>query len=259
MNIMEAIIFGIVEGITEFLPVSSTGHLILTARLLGHTQTDFLKSFEIIIQLGAILSVIVLYGGSLLREPAVWRRAAAAFIPTAVVGFILYKIIKNFLFEDYRVILCSLFLGGLFLVIFDGLHKEDQAAIDDITKIPYRTAVIIGLFQSLAIVPGVSRAAATIIGGLMFRIKRKTIVEFSFLLAIPTMLAATGYDLMKNAPAFTPDQIVFLIVGFVVSFVVALLSIKFLIHFIQRNNFILFGVYRMALPLAWFLWQEIIY
>jgi undecaprenyl-diphosphatase len=254
MNIIEAIIFGIVEGITEFLPISSTGHLILTARLLGHAQTDFLKSFEVIIQLGAVLSVIVLYGDTLLCKPAIWRRVAAAFVPTAVVGFVLYKIIKKFLFADHRVILCSLFLGGLFLVIFDSLHKEDRAAIDDITKIPYRTAVIIGLFQSLAMVPGVSRAAATIIGGLMFGIKRKTIVEFSFLLAIPTMLAATGYDMMKNAPAFTPNQTVFLIAGFVVSFAVALVSVKFLIRFIQTNNFILFGVYRMVLPLVWFLW-----
>jgi undecaprenyl-diphosphatase len=252
---MDAIILGIIEGITEFLPISSTGHLILTARLLGLPQSEFLKSLEIIIQLGAILAVIVLYRKSLLRKPEVWARVTVAFLPTAVVGFVLYKIIKNFLFENLYIVLGSLFLGGLFLIIFDSIHKEDNSSIDDVTKIPYRTAVVIGIFQSLSVIPGISRAAATIIGGLIFGIKRKTIVEFSFLLAIPTMLAAAGYDMIKTAPAFSSNQLAVLITGFATSFIVARLSIKFLLRFIQDNNFILFGVYRMILPVVWLLWR----
>lgn|SRR3989338_983018 len=254
MGVLEAIIFGIVEGVTEFLPISSTGHLILTARLLGFSQSEFLKSFEITIQLGAILSVIVLYGKTLLREPQAWARVAAAFIPTAVMGFVFYNVTKNYFFENAHIVLWSLFLGGLFLIVFDSRHDETRSSIDGVSNIPYRTAVLIGLFQSLSIIPGVSRAAATIIGGLMFGIKRKTIVEFSFLLAVPTMLAATGYDMLKTAPSFSPDQCVFLAVGFVTSFIVAMLSIKFFLRFIQKNNLIAFGVYRMALALLWFAW-----
>jgi len=256
MNIIQAIILGIVEGVTEFLPISSTAHLILAARLLGQTQNEFLKSFEIIIQLGAILSVIVLYGGSLLRKPEVWTRIMAAFVPTAVIGFLLYKVIKNILFAHVNIILGSLFLGGLFLATFDSIHKEERSSVDEIVKIPYRTAIIIGLFQSLSVIPGVSRAAATIIGGLIFGIKRKTIVEFSFLLAIPTMLAATGLDLMKNARAFSSDQLVLLMAGFVTSFIIAIFSVKFLLQYIQKNNFIFFGIYRMIVPIIWLLLMQ---
>ena len=253
MNIIEAIILGIVEGVTEFLPISSTAHLILSSRVLGLAQNEFIKSFEIIIQLGAILSVIVLYGRPLLQKREVWTKVAAAFVPTAVVGFALYKIIKHILFESIETILASLFLGGLFLVIVEKTHTEDRAAIDDVAKIAYRTAVIIGLCQALSVIPGVSRAAATIMGGLILGIKRKTIVEFSFLLAIPTMLAATGFDLLKSAPAFSSDQFFLLAAGFVTSFIVAMISIKFLLQFIQNNNFILFGIYRMTLPVLWLL------
>jgi undecaprenyl-diphosphatase len=251
MNILESIIFGIVEGITEFLPVSSTGHLLLTAKLLDHSQTDFLKSFEIAIQLGAILSVLVIYGKSLLRQTAVWKRILAAFIPTAVIGFLLYKVVRELFFESHTLVLQSLFWGGLFLIIFDTFHKETRSHIDKIEDIPYRTAILIGVFQSFALIPGVSRAAATIIGGLILGIKRKPIVEFSFLLAIPTMLSATGFDILKNAACFSSEHFIYLGIGFAVSFIVALFAIQFLLKFIQRHNFILFGVYRMVLSILW--------
>jgi len=257
MTIIETIILGIVEGITEFLPISSTAHLILASRVLGCAQVEFLKSFEIIIQLGAILSVIVLYGKSLLRQPEVLKRVAVAFVPTAVIGFLLYKIIKNILFESVETILAALFLGGIALIVFERVYTEDRTPIDEVTKISYRTCVMIGLCQSLAVIPGVSRAAATIMGGLMFGIKRKAIVEFSFLLAIPTMLAATGFDMLKSAPSFSADQLLVLLVGFVTSFVVAMISIKFLLKFIQNNNFIPFGIYRMIIPAVWLLWHQI--
>ena len=254
MDLIHAVILGIVEGITEFLPVSSTGHLILTSKMMNLPQTDFMKTFEIAIQLGAILSVVVLYGRALLASPEAVKRIAAAFIPTAVLGFIFYKLIKKFLMGNDGVVLWAMFLGGIFLIIFDLFHKEPQDAAGDIAVIPYSKAVLIGVFQSLAMVPGVSRSAATIIGGLILGVKRKTIVEFSFLLAVPTMTAATGLDLLKNAHTFSMDHMVFLAAGFAVSFVVAMVSIKFLLHFIKRHNFVVFGVYRILLALCvWFL------
>ncbi len=253
MNLIDAFIFGIVEGVTEFLPVSSTGHLILTSRLLGLAQTNFLKSFEIAIQLGAILAVVVLYGRKFLIKGEVLKKVMAAFLPTAIIGFILYKLVKKMLLGNDQVVLWSLFLGGIFIIVFDLLHREDKNATSEITKISYGQAMLIGLFQSIAIIPGVSRSAATIIGGLILGINRKTIVEFSFLLAVPTMAAATALDLVKNIHAFSSDQFSFLAVGFITSFVVAIASIKFLLFFIQRFNFIFFGVYRIVLVLLfWF-------
>lgn len=251
MSIIEAIIFGIVEGVTEFLPVSSTGHLILTAKLLGHSPTEFLKLFEVVIQLGAMLSIVVLYGRSLLRSVEVWKRIIAAFLPTAALGAVLYKIVKTVFMESHHIVLWAFFLGGIVLVVFDRLHKEEDSAIDEIAAMPYRTAVIIGLFQALAMVPGVSRSAATIIGGLFFGLKRKTIVEFSFLLALPTMFAATVLDIFKSGVSFTPEQGAFLATGFIVSFIVAIFSVKFLIHYVQRHSFFLFGVYRVMLSAGW--------
>ncbi len=253
MNLLHALIFGIVEGITEFLPISSTGHLILTAQLLSLKQSEFIKSFEITIQLGAILAVVLLYWRSLLMNFEALKRVITAFLPTAVIGFALYKVIKKFLLAGDTFVLWSLFLGGIFLIIFEWRHKEKTDAIEDIAKIPYGKAALIGIFQSLAVVPGVSRSAATIVGGLILNIKRRTIVEFSFLLAVPTMLAATALDLLKSADTFDQSQFLFLTVGFVVSFIVAVLSIKFFLHFIKKHSLLLFGVYRVLISLLfWF-------
>jgi undecaprenyl-diphosphatase len=249
MTLLQSIILGIVEGITEFLPISSTGHLILASRLLGLPQTDFQKSFEIAIQLGAIASVVVLYWRQFL-VPAVLGRVIAAFIPTGLIGFALYHVVKTYLFGSDTVVLWALGLGGVALIVFELLHKESDDAVADVTAIPYSKAVLIGLFQSLSIVPGVSRAGATIVGGLILGLSRSTIVEFSFLLAVPTMLAATGYDLLKNASSFEPQQFGVLAAGFISSFFVALLSIKFLLAFVRTRTFIPFGIYRIAVALA---------
>jgi len=246
MNVFHVLIFGIVEGITEFLPVSSTGHLMLTARALNLTQTEFLKSFEIAIQLGAILAVVVLYWKILIKESGVLKRIFVAFLPTACIGLVLYKPIKKFLLSNNEIALWSLFLGGILLVVFELLYKEKEGLKDTLDSISYRQSFCIGLFQSIAIVPGVSRAAATIIGGLSLGLKRKTIVEFSFILAIPTMLAATGLDMAKSARTFSAPQFFLLGMGFCVSFAVAAAAIKFLIHFIKGHSFILFGVYRIC-------------
>ena len=148
----------------------------------------------------------------------------------------------------------SLLLGGIFLIVFELIHHEKKEATEDLARISYRQACLIGLFQSVAMVPGVSRAAATIIGGLILGLKRKTIVEFSFLLAVPTMLAATALDLIKNAWTFSLDQTLFLVVGFITSFAVAILSIKFLLYYIKKHNFIFFGVYRIVVALLFLFW-----
>jgi undecaprenyl-diphosphatase len=253
VNLLQALIFGIVEGITEFLPVSSTGHLILTTRVLGLSQTEFLKTFQIVIQFGAILSVIVLYGKTLIVNFEVMKRVVLAFLPTALLGLLFYKIIKHLLMGSNKVVLWSMFVGGIALIVFELFHKEKDDALDDIGTIPYRTSLMIGLFQSIAMIPGVSRSAATIVGGLVLGLRRKTIVEFSFLLAIPTMLAATALDLMKNINQFSAAQINFLSAGFILSFVLALLSVKFLLNFIKEHSFISFGIYRIILALSfWF-------
>jgi undecaprenyl-diphosphatase len=252
MNILHAIIFGAVEGVSEFLPISSTGHLILTAQLLKISQTDFVKSFEIAIQLGAILSVVVLYFKSLLLDVKVIKKLAAAFLPTMIIGLIVYKLVKRFLLGNSHVVVASLFIGGIFLIIFELLHREKESATSDVASISYAQAISIGVFQSIAVIPGVSRSAATIIGGLWLGLKRKTIVEFSFLLAVPTMFAATVLDLSKNANTFSGDQLILLAVGFIVSFIVALAAIKFLLAFIRNNSFIAFGVYRILIALLFF-------
>jgi len=253
MTYLHALILGIVEGFSEFLPISSTGHLILTSYLLHLKQTDFQKSFEIAIQLGAILSVVVLYWRALLVNFEILKRVITAFIPTAILGFIFYKIIKRVLLGSNTVVLYSLLIGGIFLVLFELWHREKEGASEELSDISYSKSFIIGLCQAVAMIPGVSRSAATIIGGLILGIKRKTIVEFSFLLAVPTMVAATGLDLMKSGGHFSMEEFYLLLMGFVSSFITALLSIKWLIHFIKNHTFISFGIYRILIFLLfWF-------
>lgn len=253
MDLWQAVILGIVEGVTEFLPISSTGHLVLAAKLLGCPTTEFLKSFEVVIQLGAMGAVVVLYGKSLMKDIRIWQRVAAAFIPTAVMGMIFYKLIKYYL-GNTDIVVWSMLVGGIFLIIFDLIHRESEDSIKDVAQISFKTAALIGVFQSVAMVPGVSRAAATIIGGLILGVQRKTIVEFSFLLAVPTIFAASVLDLIRHPQPFSPDQWMSLAAGFLTSFVVALVSIKFLLHFIKNHNFVPFGVYRVLAALAfWFI------
>jgi undecaprenyl-diphosphatase len=257
MNLVQTIIMAVVEGITEFLPVSSTGHLILTAKAVGLPQTEFLKTFEIAIQFGAILSVVVLYWRELIVDRRILKRVVISFLPTAVLGLACYRIIKTYLMSGYGIVLWSLLLGGIVLIVFELIHREKDDAIDDLAQIPYSKAIIIGLFQAIAMIPGVSRSAATIVGGLVIGLRRKTIVEFSFLLAVPTMLAATALDLLKNAGSFSGDQITSLAIGFVLSFFSALAGVKFLLRFIRNHSFIYFGIYRIILSVAY--WVVLIF
>jgi undecaprenyl-diphosphatase len=249
MDILHSFIFGVIEGVTEFLPISSTAHMVLAAKVMQISQTDFVKSFEIVIQFGAILSVMVLYWKRFLVDIESLKRVLAAFVPTAILGFLLYKIVKTYLISSETIIVWSLLIGGLVLIAFEFFHREKDSAIEDIGKIPYSKCVAIGLFQSLAMLPGVSRSAATIIGGLSLNLKRGTIVEFSFLLAVPTMLAASVLDLLKSGSSFSMSQFGVLAVGFIVSFIVAILSIRFFIGFIKKHTFIPFGVYRIIIAL----------
>lgn len=254
MTLFNSIILSAVEGITEFLPISSTGHLILTSNILSIAQTDYVKDFTIIIQLGAIFAVIFLYSKKLLTNKNIWMRIIVAFLPTAIVGLVLYKLIRYFLLGNTYVTLLALFFGGIALIILELLYKEKEHHIEKIEDMSFKNAFLIGVFQSLAVVPGVSRSAATIVGGLFLGTKRKTAVEFSFLLAIPTMFAASGLDILKsNFFSYTSDQYFFLFVGFIGSFIVAIITIKFFLDFIKNHTFIPFGIYRIIVAILFFL------
>jgi undecaprenyl-diphosphatase len=254
MTFLDAAILGVIEGLSEFLPISSTGHLILASNLLGISSDAFTKTFEIAIQLGAILSVIVLYGRSRFLNPEILKRLAVAFIPTGIIGFFFYKIVKQLLGSPLVVVI-ALFVGGAILILFERWHKEKEDVTHDLASMPYGMAVKLGLFQAISIIPGISRSGATILGGLFLGMKRGAIVEFSFLLAVPTMIAATAYDLMKNAGSFRDAEWHLLAVGSVVSFAVAIGAIKFLLRFVKTNTFVSFGVYRMIVAALFFLFM----
>lgn len=251
MSFLDALILGIVEGLTEFLPVSSTGHLILASQALRLPETDFLKTFEIAIQLGAICAVVLLYWRRFFLEWETLKRIMAAFIPTGLVGFTLYKAVKGLLGSP-MVVVGALLIGGILLIVFEKWHEEQDDALEDLSKMPYKTAVSLGLFQAIAMIPGVSRSGATILGGLLLGMKRTAIVEFSFLLAVPTMVVATAYDVYKNAGTFVTDEWQALAVGFIVAFLVAMLAIKFFVRFVQSHTFVPFGIYRILAALAFF-------
>jgi len=266
MTIIHGLILGVVEGLTEFLPISSTAHMILASDLLRLTATAFLKTFEISIQVGAILAVVVLYWKKIWSSWSLIGKIVAAFIPTAIIGLIFYKIVKNYLLDNPLVVALALLIGGVLLIILEKYYSRKSGAApaaggetDLNQSLSYKQAGIIGLCQSLAIIPGVSRAAATIMGGLGLGISRKNIVEFSFLLAIPTMIAATGLDLFKSRTALiglNGTELAIWLVGFITAFIAAIIGVKFFMKFIQKNNFIPFGWYRIGLGvivLAWLL------
>ena len=253
MDILQALILSLVEGISEFLPISSTGHLVLASEVLKIPQSEFVKSFEIIIQLGAILSVVFLYGKELLVNLEVLKRVLIAFIPTALVGLTLYKLIKEILLGNSLVTILALFLGGVLLILLEKIYTEKPSHLDSIEKLTFKNAFLIGLIQSISIIPGVSRAAATIMGGMFLGLKRVVATEFSFLLAIPTMFAATGLDLIKNYQVLLDSDLIILAVGFIGSFATALFTVKFLIKYVSGHSFIAFGIYRIILSLIFWL------
>jgi undecaprenyl-diphosphatase len=251
MTYIEAIIIAIVEGITEFLPISSTGHMIITEKLLGIENSEFLKAFTVNIQFGAILSVFVMYFKRFFQSFNFYVKLAIACIPL-VIAFILEKFIDQML-ESVLIVAIALFVGGIILIFVDQWFKKDRA--DKVLS--NKNAFIIGLIQIISVIPGVSRSAATIIGGMSQGLNRKQAAEFSFFLAVPTMLAASGYKLLSNYKVlfFNTDQslnthnISLLLVGNIVAFLVAMIAIKFLITFLTKHGFKLFGYYRIVLGL----------
>ena len=250
MDIVTAIILAIVEGLTEFLPVSSTGHTILAAVILGVQQTEFVKSFEIALEFGSILSVVVTYW-RLFLDYDILKRLFVAFIPTGVVGLVLYRVFKELLLGNAQIVLWALLFGGVFLVVFELRYHEKPGTVE-LSNIPYKHCLLIGLFQSVSIIPGVSRSAPTIMGGLALGMKRETIVLFSFLLAVPTMIAASGFDLVMSAGQFSSSQFGFLLIGFVVSFLVAFAAIHVFLNYVRKHNLIPFGVYRILLVVIFY-------
>jgi len=253
MDLFDAIILAVVEGLTEFLPISSTGHTILAAVLLNVGQTEFVKSFEIALEFGSILAVVVLYWRFFL-DFEVLKRLIVAFIPTGIVGLAFYRIFKDVLFGNEQIVLWALLLGGIFIVLFEWRYKERSVIEErEMSKIPYKHCLLIGLFQAVSIIPGVSRSAPTIMGGLALGMKRQTIVLFSFLLAVPTMVAASGFDLVMSYSEFSAGQVDLLLVGFVVSFLVAMPAIKFFLGYVRKHSFVPFGIYRILLVVAFFL------
>ncbi len=254
MTILQSLVLAAVEGLTEFLPISSTGHLILASRLLRLPQTEFVKTFEIVIQSGAILAVIVLYGKKLLRSRALWNRLFIAFLPTAIIGALLYPFIKNILIGNTTVVLVGLALGGIFLIVFERLYKPQTTPVP-LENLPYRSAFLIGLTQAVAVIPGVSRAAASIVGGMLLGLPRTSAAEFSFILAVPTILAATALDLTKTGFVFSSQEYGLLALSLVGSFITAYLAIKTFINYLQHHTLAAFGVYRLVLALIFWLWS----
>ncbi len=246
MNLFQAIIIAIVEGLTEFLPVSSTGHMIITSTILGIAQDDFVKFFTVAIQLGAILSVVVLYWRRFLMSLNFYFKLLVAFIPAAIFG-ILFSDQIDALLENALVVGITLFLGGVIFLFVDKWFENEKAMSDEMPN--YKKSLIIGFFQTIAMIPGVSRSAATIIGGLTQKLTRKAAAEFSFFLAVPTMFAATAkkaYDFYNQGLVLDQPQINLLIVGNIVAFLVALLAIKGFIGFLTKHGFKAFGYYRIA-------------
>lgn len=255
MSLIQAIILAIIEGITEFLPISSTGHMIIASSLMGIEGQEFTKTYTVMIQFGAIVSVLFLYWRRLIQSIDIYIKLALAFIPTAILGFLLNDVIDNLL-ESPLTVAITLIIGGIILIFVDKWFKQPEQEPTTLNLSPI-SAVKIGLFQAISMIPGVSRSAASIIGGMVTGLTRKQAAEFSFLLAIPTMFAAAGYKLYKyiklmnkNNTALSQNDFIHLITGNIVAFIVAVIAIKAFIHLLTRYGFKWFGVYRIIIGIV---------
>ncbi len=252
MNYLQAIIIAIVEGLTEFLPVSSTGHMIITTSLMGISSDDFTKLFIVVIQLGAILAVVVYYWKRFIniRDLNFYIKLFISFIPIVIFGFLLKKKV-DMLLERVDVVAWSLLIGGIFLLFIDKIFKEER--IDSQEKISRKDAFIVGLFQCIALVPGVSRAAATMVGGMYRKFNKAIAAEFSFFLAVPTMFAATVKDLWDFKKAgfqLTSFEYQLLTIGNIIAFIVAILTLKYAMRYLVKHGFKTFGIYRIIIGAA---------
>ncbi len=247
MDTFQAFVLAVIEGLTEFLPVSSTGHLIIASSFFGIASDDFTKLFTIVIQLGTILSVVVLYFKRFFQSMDFYYKLFVAFLPAVVLGLLLNDVIDSLL-ESPLTVAISLVIGGIILIKVDDWFGDGEE-----TEISYLTALKIGFFQCLAMIPGVSRSGASIVGGMTQKLSRKTAAEFSFFLAVPTMLGATvkkSYDYYKAGFELTSEQVNYLIIGNVVGFIVALIAIKFFIDYLSKHGFKIFGYYRILAGVA---------
>jgi undecaprenyl-diphosphatase len=252
MTILNAVILGLVEGITEFLPISSTAHLIFTSKILQIPHSDLQKFFEVFIQSGAILAVIFLYLQYVRDNKLIVKRALVSFIPTAIVGFLFYTIIKKVFFETNYLIITSLVIIGIIFFLVEFLISRKKLRLTrSLNQINYPQAILIGLSQTLAVIPGVSRSGIVIATMMLMGYKREESAQYSFLLAVPTILMASLYDFykMRQTIVFTADNFIFLGVGFLVSFLTAYLTMKWLIGYLKQNSLIIFAVYRLLLAI----------
>ncbi len=252
MTVTESIIIAIVEGITEFIPISSTGHMIITEKLLQMPEDEFTKVFTVAIQLGAILAVVVLYAKKFFNFSQ-WQfyvKLAVAVLPALIIGFLFSKKIDALL-DSSQTVAISMLAGGIILIFIDKAFKNPE--VHNEREVSFAKAFIIGIWQCVAMIPGISRSAASIIGGMQQKLTRSAAAEFSFFLAVPTMLAATVYKLYKYTKengAFSSEQIKLLSIGNIVAFAVALLAIKFFITFLKKHGFRVWGVYRIIVGIA---------
>lgn len=256
MDLMTAVVLGIVEGLTEFLPVSSTGHLIVVSDWLGIAQDQTHVAFEIIIQLAAILAVVANYRDKFTwKHRDLWQKIFVAFLPLAMVGYI-FKDQVTAMFS-VPVVATMFIVGGVVFLVVEYFYNDEDAHVEQVEQVGYRSALWIGIAQVFAIIPGTSRAGATIIGALCVGLNRKASAEFSFLLALPVMMTVTGYEILKHYKDFTDNNFVMLSVGFVTSFIIAVASMRLFIRFLANFTFVSFGIYRILFGLLllgmWFL------
>jgi undecaprenyl-diphosphatase len=248
MNLINALILGIVEGVTEFLPISSTAHLLITGKFLHLSQTEFQTFFDVFIQSGAILAVVFLYFKYVIKHKDLWGKIIVSFIPTAIVGLILEKIIKKVFFNSMPLIIGAMFVIGLLFIFFEYFIKKKNIKLNkSIGDMTYKEAFFAGLGQSLAVIPGVSRSGIVMLTMMGQKFKRDESAVYSFLLAVPTILAASGLELIKTDFKIlsNSNNLLFLAVGFVISFITAYISVKWLINFLQKKSLVIFGIYRV--------------
>ncbi|MDQ6979334.1 MAG: undecaprenyl-diphosphate phosphatase [Mariprofundaceae bacterium] len=254
MDIFQSIILGVIEGATEFLPISSTGHLIVASQWMGIAQNEENKAFEVIIQLAAILAVVANYREKFSwRYLELWKKVVLAFIPLGAVGFLFHKEIKAMFTVD--IVAIMFIVGGVVFLIVEYFHQDKVYPVQRVEDLSYRQALWIGIAQVFALIPGTSRAGSSIIGGLLVGLSRKASAEFSFLLALPVMMAASGFDLLKHYQDFIGVNLTVLLVGFVVAFISAWLVMRLFIQFLERFTFVAFGIYRIlfGILLLWLL------
>ncbi len=245
MTIFDSIILGIIEGITEFLPISSTGHLIVASEFLGIDQNSVTKAYEVIIQFAAILAVVLNYPSKFtFKHFDLWTKIFIAFLPIAIIGFIFSNQVKALF--SLEVVATMFIVGGVIFLIVEKFYDEKKHITSDVEEVTYKQSLYIGLAQIFALIPGTSRAGSSIIGAMLVGLNRKASAEFSFLLAFPVMCATTGYDLFKHHnELFSGANLVNLAIGFIVSFLVAFVAIKLFLKFLESFTFVAFGIYRI--------------